>query len=55
MPSLYVWTFCTCGHAADEHRSAGPCRIRDSYGFPCGCDTFETEIPEPSTMTEPAA
>lgn len=33
--------FCNCGHAVDDHRSNGPCRRRDSYGFPCECHAVE--------------
>jgi len=35
VPASYTWQYCD-----DDHRSAGPCRARDAYGYPCECQAF---------------
>lgn len=34
---------CSCHHDETDHRSSGRCRMRDSYGEPCGCWAFERD------------
>lgn len=38
-----AWTYCSCGHTADEHAQGGKCRAKSPTGWPCECPQLDSD------------